>query len=88
MADEPIDWRAVEYRHWRDQIRWIEQARARMELRDKVPKERVHYRGGSAARHCGNCAMYHNHVCDLVIGFINSEDVCDLWVTRKTEGRK
>jgi hypothetical protein len=54
---------------------------------DKVPKERVHYRGGTPARHCGNCAMYHHHVCDLVIGYMSADDVCDRWAPRQTEGR-
>lgn len=56
-------------------------------MTDRVPtlsKEQVHYRAGTAERHCGNCDMFHadglgiGH-CDLVKGVIELHRVCDRW---------
>lgn len=55
------------------------------EKRRKVSKESVNYRHGTAAEHCGNCAMYSENTCDLVRGQIEPLDTCDRWITRSSE---
>ena len=46
-----------------------------------VSKETVNYRHDrESARRCGNCVMFHpDGSCDLVLGKIRPEDVCDRW---------
>lgn len=57
---------------------------------EQVSKESVDYRLGSYARHCGNCVMFHGQhtqkgytyevgTCDLVLGRIQTQAVCDRW---------
>lgn len=48
----------------------------------KVPKSSVHYRRATGSRRCGNCAMLHGHTCDLVIGLIERNYLCDKWVKK------
>lgn len=51
--------------------------------RKKVSKASVQYReAASQLRHCGNCAMFHNGTCDLVMGKINRTYVCNKWVKK------
>lgn len=50
--------------------------------RKKVSKASVHYRDSTGARKCGNCAMLHGKTCDLVMGTIGRNYVCDKWVKR------
>lgn len=47
----------------------------------KVTKSSVDYRTGTTKRHCGNCVMYRarTHACDLVLGMIRPDAVCDRW---------
>lgn len=52
-------------------------------LKTQVSKASVHYREGSLAKHCGNCAMYRDHACTLVAGVINPGEVCDKWQPMK-----
>ena len=51
---------------------------------DKVTKQSVNYRPADTFRHCGNCVMFHEDSCDLVLGLIVAEGVCDRWEA-KTE---
>jgi len=48
--------------------------------RAKVSKASVNYRAGTDARRCGTCVMFHaNGTCDLVVGDIQPDAVCDRW---------
>lgn len=53
----------------------------------KVSQESVNYRPATGAKHCGNCVMYHDHVCTLVDGNIEPDHVCDRWES-KVEDKK
>jgi hypothetical protein len=53
-------------------------------------KRDVRYRQGSADKHCGNCVMFRPSArldwvgaCDLVIGLIAGNKVCDRWEARE-----
>lgn len=46
---------------------------------DKLTKQSVNYRPADTFRHCGSCVMFQGDSCDLVMGLIDSEDVCDRW---------
>lgn len=45
----------------------------------KVSKASVGYRPSTGVRDCGNCVMFHNGTCDLVLGEIKPRDICDRW---------
>lgn len=59
---------------------------------EKVSKISVNYRPASGKHECGNCAMFkpgssvtegeHTGTCDLVVGLIYADDVCDKWVKK------
>lgn len=51
-----------------------------------LSKAGVNYRNGTAARHCGNCVMFHEGknefgvgTCDMVLGLIMAHKSCDKW---------
>lgn len=48
----------------------------------KVSKSSVHYREAQGMRKCGNCGMFKNGLCDLVLGKIEKPYVCDKWVKK------
>lgn len=53
-----------------------------MIVKKKVSKQSVNYRKATGTRHCGSCAMFHNGTCDLVMGKIERQYVCDRWVKK------
>ena len=52
--------------------------------RQRVSPESVDYRAtGSITRRCGTCVMFQPpHGCDLVIGRVDADHVCDRWLAR------
>ena len=52
-------------------------------MTDKLDKRAVNYRDGSGLFRCGTCTMFRApHGCTKVEGFIESDDVCDVWYLR------
>ena len=49
--------------------------------RKMISKDAANYRPALGIKQaCGNCVMFHSDGnCDLVVGKINSGDVCDYW---------
>lgn len=53
-----------------------------MTVKTKVSKTSVNYRESKGMRRCGNCGMFKNGLCDLVLGKIEKAYVCDKWVKK------
>jgi 8-oxo-dGTP diphosphatase len=60
----------------------------KMTERTMISKESAHYRASDApGRSCRTCVMFHSGTgtCDLVLGNIEPDDVCDHWEARSQE---
>lgn len=55
--------------------------------RAKVTKESVDYRRSESSERCGNCAMFDAGTgsCDVVLGRIDPQDVCQRWLPGNSE---
>lgn len=49
---------------------------------DKATKAEANYRKMSTEEACGNCSMFGRGRCDIVVGSIDPDYVCDYWEAR------